>query len=80
MSGSESTLDVTVDVFSKMSTDASATLQDDQVDAFSELCKAMKLKVSEPDFCDCAIVCGGERLRANKYILCLRSDVFRVSR
>lgn len=51
----------------------------DQVNAITELTKDIQKLMSDPQYLDCTIICRGAKLGANKAILCLRSDVFRVS-
>jgi hypothetical protein len=51
----------------------------DQVSALTEFTKALQVRLSDPNSADCVINCQGTRLMANKYILTLMSDVFKVS-
>jgi hypothetical protein len=76
-------IDITVSVYSKKFQDSSsvemAEPQGDAVSALAELSKDLRQKLVNKDYSDCTIICEDVRLPANKYILCLRSDVFKVN-
>jgi hypothetical protein len=49
-----------------------------RVDSATEMLQDIHIKLTDPASSDCTIVCNGKRFSSHKYILCLRSNVFKV--
>jgi hypothetical protein len=48
------------------------------INSATEMLQDIHIKLTDPASSDCTIVCNGKRFPSHKYILCLRSNVFKV--